>query len=52
MPRERSADLGAAALMARPPRLAEAIWSALSDWDPLGRTAEKMGPYSSPLADS
>lgn len=43
--------LDAAALMARTQRLAEATWAALPDWDPLGRTAEEMGPYSFPLAD-
>jgi hypothetical protein len=37
--------------MERTQRLAEATWEALPDWDPLGRTADEMGPFSFPLAD-
>jgi len=43
--------LDTAALMARTQRLAEATWEALPDWDPLGRTADQMGPYSFPLIE-
>ena len=30
--------------------VAEDIWGHLQDWDPLGRTAEEMSPWSFPLA--
>jgi hypothetical protein len=43
--------LDTAALMARTQRLAEATWEALPDWDPLGRRAEEMGPFSFPVAE-
>jgi 5-methylthioadenosine/S-adenosylhomocysteine deaminase len=29
----------------------EVVWSHLSDWDPLGRSAEQMSPWSFPLID-
>jgi hypothetical protein len=38
-------------MMARTQRLAEATWEALPDWDPLGRTANEMGPFTFPLAE-
>jgi hypothetical protein len=27
----------------------DAVWSRLAEWDPLGRTAEQMSPWSFPL---
>jgi 5-methylthioadenosine/S-adenosylhomocysteine deaminase len=44
--------LDAANLMARTQFLANATWEALPDWDPLGRTAAEMGPYSFPVLDA
>jgi hypothetical protein len=38
-------------LMAKTQRLGEAMWQALSDWNPLGRTADQMGPFSFPLVE-
>jgi cytosine/adenosine deaminase-related metal-dependent hydrolase len=29
----------------------EAVWSRVQEWDPLGRTAEQISPWSFPLAD-
>jgi cytosine/adenosine deaminase-related metal-dependent hydrolase len=43
--------LDVAALFERTQRLADATWEALPDWDPLGRTAGEMGPFSFPLID-
>ena len=39
-----------AALRAPRPGGGEDVWSRLPEWDPLGRTAEEMSPWSFPLA--
>jgi cytosine/adenosine deaminase-related metal-dependent hydrolase len=41
-------DLGA--LRREAQEAAEAVWQRVQDWDPLGRTAEQMSPWSFPLA--
>jgi hypothetical protein len=38
-------------LRRRAQEAAEGVWSRLPDWDPLGRTAEQMSPWSFPLAN-
>jgi hypothetical protein len=30
----------------------EGVWSRFQDWDPLGRRAEEMSPWSFPLDDA
>ncbi|HEV8472789.1 MAG TPA: chlorohydrolase family protein [Methylomirabilota bacterium] len=37
-------------LRRRAQEAAEGVWSRLPEWDPLGRTAEQMSPWSFPLA--
>jgi cytosine/adenosine deaminase-related metal-dependent hydrolase len=38
-----------AALRGEAQAAAEAVWAGVQDWDPLGRTAEQMSPWSFPL---
>lgn len=40
-----------AALRAHAQEAGEAVWSRLQEWDPLGRTAEQMSPWSFPLME-
>jgi 5-methylthioadenosine/S-adenosylhomocysteine deaminase len=38
-----------AALRRQAQEAAEAVWQRVQEWDPLGRTAEQMSPWSFPL---
>jgi len=40
-----------AALRAQAQDAGEAVWRRVQEWDPLGRTAEQISPWSFPLAD-
>jgi len=40
-------DLGT--IRAQAQQAGEAVWSRVQEWDPLGRTAEQMSPWSFPL---
>jgi len=39
-----------AAVRGQAQEAAEAVWQRVQEWDPLGRTAEQMSPWSFPLA--
>ena len=41
-----------AALRAKAQAAAEEVWSRVQEWDPLGRTAEQMSPWSYPLVNA
>ena len=40
-----------AAVRAQAQQAGEAVWQRVQEWDPLGRTAEQISPWSFPLAD-
>ena len=40
-----------AAVRAQAQQVGEAVWQRVQEWDPLGRTAEQISPWSFPLAD-
>jgi hypothetical protein len=39
-----------AALRRAAQQAGDEVWARLAEWDPLGRTAEQMSPWSFPLA--
>jgi cytosine/adenosine deaminase-related metal-dependent hydrolase len=49
MERRRIPGVDFGDLRARAQVAGEAVWSRLQEWDPLGRTAEAMSPWSFPL---
>jgi 5-methylthioadenosine/S-adenosylhomocysteine deaminase len=40
-----------AAVRAQAQQAGEAVWQRVQEWDPLGRTAEQISPWSFPVAD-
>jgi 5-methylthioadenosine/S-adenosylhomocysteine deaminase len=44
-------DVDLAALRRAAQEAGEEVWGRLSEWDPLGRTAEEMSPWSFPLSN-
>jgi cytosine/adenosine deaminase-related metal-dependent hydrolase len=48
MDQRRIPGVDVAAIRARAQAAAEESWSRIQEWDPLGRTAEEMGPWSFP----
>jgi cytosine/adenosine deaminase-related metal-dependent hydrolase len=49
MERRRIPGVDFADLRARAQEAGHAVWARLSEWDPLGRTADEMSPWSYPL---
>ena len=47
----RIQDVDFAALRAQAQAAGERVWSRWQEWDPNGRTADEMSPYSFPLAN-
>ncbi|GKX33930.1 MAG: ethylammeline chlorohydrolase [Rhizobiaceae bacterium MnEN-MB40S] len=41
-----------ARLRASADKMAQGLWAGLQDWDPLGRTADEMNPYSYPVMNA
>lgn len=44
-------DVDVAALRRAAQEAGEEVWGRLAEWDPLGRTAEQMSPWSFPLTN-